>query len=112
MGIKCPDCGETRQKNHKRTWQQWQCHCCASWHDIKRGKRSIRVTSLVDLGKIDAACALLRSARRLLKEAGAKKTKGYVSRAIKSADSAQRHAAHGLRRHVEDVRASRFDYDA
>ncbi len=54
--------------------------------------RKLRTVKRGDIGKINAAIGALRTARRYLREAGAKRSAAYVARALKSAEGAERHA--------------------
>ena len=54
--------------------------------------RAVRETTVTDLENIRHAAALMRTARKHLRAAGAKKSAQYVARALKSVEGAERHA--------------------
>lgn len=60
--------------------------------------RKLRTTTprARDIGSIRCALGSLQAARKWLKEAGATRAAAYVSRAIKSAEGAERHAQRTL----------------
>ena len=60
--------------------------------------RKLRSTTRADLNSICMALDRLREARGFLRDAKAGRSVAYVSRAIKSAEGAERHARNALQR--------------